>query len=289
MSKQFNFGKLFDHEDMEERIRRGHEIWLREEKENPNNFSYWYDKIKHIPGVPKSIIFKFPDWMLDALTSGNIQDRDMIFEYFSRYVTPVVANELGFKPFKHNVVFMKNGCFSDKFDFSNSCKIEEITTESIVKHFLNLEYDALMFETYGDLELVFREYISAANDPLDEAAYPTIYNGMPLRVELRAFYDFDKHEWLYDKFYWDWDYCYEKLPDEDKMVFEREYRNLHDNYLAERAGIRKFLEKHLEDVDLHGAWSVDILVDANSNYRLIDMAVAERSAYWDPELIVKQI
>lgn len=281
MEIEDTFKRLFDPEEMEEQIRRGHEIWLKEEKENPNNFSYWYDKIKHIPGVPKSIILKFPDWMLDALVSGNVTDRDMICRYFERYVTPIVINELGFKPFKNHTIFMKNGCFSDKFDFNNSCKIEEITTENIVNHFLNLEYDALMYETYGDLELVFREYIWATNDYLDEAIYPTIYNGMPLRVELRAFYDFDKNEYLYDNFYWDWDYCYDNLPDEDKETFEKEYKNLYDKYLAERANIQKFLEENLKDVDLRGIWSVDVLVDANGNYRLIDMAIAERSAYWD--------
>ena len=32
---------------------------------------------------------------------------------------------------------------------------------------------------------------------------------------------------------------------------------------------------------LHGQWSVDILLDERGKFWLIDMAVAQRSAYWE--------
>ena len=38
-------------------------------------------------------------------------------------------------------------------------------------------------------------------------------------------------------------------------------------------------------VKMTGKWSIDVLLDEWGNYWLIDMAKAENSAYWNPELV----
>lgn len=261
------FKRLFDPEKIEEQIRVGHENWLREEKENPNNFSYWAPKLG--PLVGQYILFMLPDWFLDAYTSGNIADRDKISTYVGEHITPIVQ-----QAFPTGECFMKNGCYSGKFSFDKSCHLTDLSNESIVEHLLSLEYDALMYETYGDLELVFRPYIHPKQNT------PTIYGGMPLRVELRAFYDFDKRKYMYDEFYWDWDYCHDKLDEHDKRVFEQSYDSIKLEFEKNRNQIKKFLKESLKDVELTGKWSVDVLVGPKGNYHIIDMAIAERSAYW---------
>lgn len=264
------FTRLLDKEKVEKQIEEGRKNWIKEEKENPNNFSYWFVRLAHLDCVPSSIVFKLPDWMLDAYLTP--EDEDKVYAYFEKNVIPIVQ-----QAFPSGECFMKNGCFSNKFDFSSACHLTDLSTDNIIKHFFNIENMALLYETNGDLEVVFRQYIKANEKT------PTIYNGMPFRTELRAFYDFDKHEYLYDVFYWDWDYCHDKMPERDMDTYEKNYYYVCSDYEENQDFIKHFLEEKLKDVDLKGKWSVDVLVDDDNNYWIIDMAIAERSAYWDPE------
>lgn len=269
------FKRLLDPEKVEKEMEEGRKNWLKEEKENPNNFSYWNEKLAHLDCVPMSIVFKLPDWMLDAYFTPK--DEDKVYDYFEKNIIPIVQ-----QAFPSGECFMKNGCFSNKFDFSLACHLTDLSADNIMEHFLNIENMALLYETNGDLEVVFREYIKANEDT------PTIYNGMPFRTELRAFYDFDKHEYLYDKFYWDWDYCHNKISNvDDQAIYEENYPTISANYFEHKECIKDFLTIKLADVELTGKWSVDVLVDDNGKYWIIDMAIAERSAYWDPKLISK--
>lgn len=266
------FKQLRDPEKIEKEIEQGRINWLKEEKENPNNFSYWNEKLAHLNCIPMSIVFKLPDWMLDAYLTP--EDEQKVRDYFEKNIVPIVQ-----QAFPSGECFMKNGCFSNKFDFSNACHLTDLSAKNIEDHFFNIENMALLNETNGDLEVVFREYIKA-----DEST-PTIYNGMPFRTELRAFYDFDKHEYLYDKFYWDWDYCHDYIHDiEDQATYEENYLSVLANYEENREFIKQFLEEKLIDVELTGKWSIDVLIDDDNNYWIIDMAIAERSAYWDPNI-----
>lgn len=59
-------------------------------------------------------------------------------------------------------------------------------------------------------------------------------------------------------------------------IGERQEKN--KDIVAEKVG------ECLADVKLQGKWSVDIMWDEESgSYYLIDMALAEESAYWNPE------
>jgi hypothetical protein len=51
----------------------------------------------------------------------------------------------------------------------------------------NIQYESLTLDTGKNHEVVLREWIPCPEDTT------RIYNGMPLRPEMRLFYDFDKH------------------------------------------------------------------------------------------------
>jgi hypothetical protein len=144
---------------------------------------------------------------------------------------------------------------------------------------LNIEQAALCFDTCGDLELVFREWIEP------ESGTPTIYGGMPLRPEMRVFYDFDRNKVLYDKFYWDWDYCFPHIEGtEDEQEYSETYPVIECDYLSKRSEVIKQLSEDLSKVEgMNGVWSIDILMN-NGEMWMIDAAIAQQSAYWDPEI-----
>ena len=92
---------------------------------------------------------------------------------------------------------------------------------------------------------------------------------------------------LYGKFYWDWDYCHEIIceNEQDKIVYENVYSKLHEEY--ERLEDKHFcsVSAALSRVEgLSGIWSVDFILEENRVW-LIDMALGECSAYYDPSLI----
>ena len=179
---------------------------------------------------------------------------------------------------KYTVYNIKNGCFSNKFDFKTCLA----TKEDLAQQLLKINYQSCMFETGGYTELVVREYI-----PYEYKEVPTIYNGMPLREEVRIFYNMDTKKIEYTVDYWDYDYCYENLADKtDKIIFDWFH-----NKIAGRTENHKLKLKQMEstirekintlkfDEQLKGIWSIDFMLYDDKIY-LIDMARGFRSAYW---------
>jgi hypothetical protein len=261
----------------EEELEQGRKNWLEWEKNNPNNFSKWYNRFVGVLPTPFTVIVAAPEELLPHLVCENCEtDIPVVEEWVETEVMPEIKRAFGGIPDK---LFMKNGCFSNKFDFAKSCLLEQVGTKTIAKHIFNIEEAALCFDTCGDLEFVFREWI----EPVPGT--PCIYNGMPFRPEMRVFYDFDRKKVLYDKFYWDWEYCYPHMVGtEDEQEYSEAYPVVFDEYLARRTEILNELEKRLVHVEgMHGEWSIDILVNGDK-WWMIDAANAWESAYWDPEL-----
>jgi hypothetical protein len=261
----------------------GRNIWLRMLKENPNNFSNWYPNFVASGRLrtPKSVGYRMPDELFSCTFLENPDDIERLLEWIEREILPSILSDFP----KESNIFFKNGCFSNKFDFANSCLItpEEKTAEGILRHILNIEEPALCFDTRGYLEFVAREWIQ----PMPGT--PTIYNGMPLRPEIRVFYDFGTKELLYDKFYWDWDYCSPRiLGTEDADEYSEAYPVIENEYLANRSWALEEIKNALATVEeMEGIWSIDFLLNRTENgYELwmIDAADAWESAYWDPEL-----
>ena len=243
-------------------------------KQDVHNVSYWFPKVANCGiKVPKTFVKEIPVELFGHLFIDHPEkDIDCIYNWVKNELIPSIPDEL------RGLIFIKNGAFSNKFDFS-TCSIRCNPLE-IARSIAEINYASLMFDTGGNTEIVIRERI-----PYDEQKTMTIYNGMPLRNEYRVFYDFDNRKALYVANYWDWNYCHDSISRNatDKLVYEKVYNELHAHYLFTHERVLKLVEEHMQDVDLSGIWSVDILEDEQGKFWLIDMALGYRSAYWNPE------
>ena len=164
-----------------EEAHRNYLNWLHY---NPNNFSFWFPCVKNLAPlgvyIPKSLVITVPDQLLNCFFFENEKDEKNIETWIKKAVLPKVK-----ETFPTGKLFIKNGCFSNKFAFNKNCLVNIPDTETLSKQFSRIQYDSLCFDTGGNAELVIREWIQP------EVDLGTIYNGMPLRPELRVFYDFD--------------------------------------------------------------------------------------------------
>lgn len=247
-------------------------------KEDQNNISFWYPKIKDCGLlVPETFIITAPeDIVLSFSMEGNMQENiDKVYQWVKVEVLPVLPENL------RGLVFMKNGTFSNKFDFG-TCAIRANGLE-IARNLIEINYVSMMFETGGNTEVAFRERIS-----YDPEKTPCIYHGMPLRNEYRIFFNFDTKKALYGVNYWDWDYCHDDISRDftDKIIYETVYPDIQKRFEANKDNVMMIVEEKMRNVEgLAGIWSVDILEDEEHSLWLIDMAVGCCSAYWNPELI----
>ena len=248
--------------------------WIDQERKNPNNISFWYPKIKNCGiAVPNTIIVPLSNDLYQASFQERPDDGDKLFQF--------VKNEVVSEMRKAGIAlpFIKNGAFSNKFDFKDCVPFPN--AYAIATAFMNINYMSLCFETGGATEIAVRERI-----PYDEEKIPTLYNGLPLRAEFRVFYDFDARKVLYSVNYWDWDYCFKHISKNktDEIVYRKWYPHINDQYRWYREQAEKLVENAMSDVDMTGKWSVDIMFHEETGmFWLIDMAVAERSAYWEKE------
>lgn len=263
-----------------------------------NNFSHWFPKIEHCGiKVPKSVIIQIPDemWRGETFYMENIPEDEARIERFVRdTVMPKVKDAK-----LRTLLFIKNGAFSNKFDAAMNCFCKPDVYD-LTRSIANIQYFSICNETGGESEIVIRERIGSRDDII-----PRIYNGLPLRPEFRVFYDFDLHEPIFTVDYWDFDYVYPHLYDAtDRIIFERMGPYLRETFELEKDHVTELVADAMKTVtELNGPWSIDIMM---SNYPadvqqklindfrpqyynsiiqpeiyLIDMAVAERSAYWD--------
>lgn len=260
-----------------EKLREDH---YKEEIENPNNYSFWYPKVKDC-GIKmvNSWIFKFSfeEWKtLESIEEVDSRENALIF---------LKEKIEGNKEIKKGRLYnIKNGAFSNKFN-ANDCFSNYY---DIPRKFLNIQYAGMCYDADGTSEMVIREII-----PYDEDKTPTIYNGLPLRPEFRAFVDFDTNKVLYIVNYWNYDYCYNHLCKTDKIIFDYMKKTLNREFENNKNNVVKLIKENLIEYNrknenkLIGIWSVDIMKSDN-DYYLIDMALGHQSAYYDYEKIRKE-
>lgn len=180
----------FKQKDLEEIAKRSYE----EDRKYPENFSNWYKHIvdfgyfKHT-NIISNQIFTFEE--VETMQETDIIDK-VNWEKINKILEPTLN-----KMKKGQVYNIKNGCFSNKFDFSTCLT----TNGELAQQLWKINYQSCMYETGGHTELVVREVIP------NHLEYPTIYNGMPLREEIRVFYNLDAKKIEYIVDYWDYDYC----------------------------------------------------------------------------------
>ena len=149
--------------------------------------------------------------------------------------------------------------------------------KDVVKKLENINYTGLLVGAEGFNEIVLREYIHP------KLNFGEIYNGMALRPEFRVFYDFDKQKLLYTVNYWNYQYCEEHLSVEDKAVFSNAEAQLNKYFKQHVDEVEKLVIEHMPRAWLEGKWSIDIMMNDENDFYLIDMALAKNSAYWNPE------
>lgn len=247
-----------------------------------NMFSYWFPRVQgHGIDTPKSLVFQLPRnedgtevnqelYKAFYMEEGE-KDIATIQKWLDEEVLPVLEEHR-----MMGCLFVKNGTFSNKFWAEGSCIVERIS--SLAEAVANVNYAALCVEAGGLGELVVRQLITC-----DRRKTPCIYNGLPLRPEFRVFYDFDERKPIFVVNYWDTGYVEKELHDlTDRLVFQNQKPQLESFYEQHKDEVTALVEAAMANVDLDGAWSVDIMWDdIREKYWLIDMAVAETSTYWD--------
>lgn len=261
--------------------------YLNDLRSDLNNMSKWLPAIIPAEGetrqlrIPKTTIVQVPDDICRSFFMERPDDREQIIQFAKDQIMPKVK-EAGIYP----GIFMKNGNFSDKYQF-NLCTPGPDEVD-MAMNLIRMNYDALCFEADGITEVCVRELI-----PHNAKTTPCIYHGMPLRPEFRVFYDFDRHQPLYVVNYWDWEYCHNAICRDftDKIVYEAYYPKLLEQYNQYKDSVVKMVASDMKFVtDLKGIWSIDVMLCEPQEYRkgyegfwLIDMAVGYRSAYWIPD------
>lgn len=251
--------KIPTEEEFEEILKSNY----KDHKQNKNNFSYWYKKVKDC-GIKmvNCHIYQIPF----SQYKNSHSDEKTKVKKFEKYIEKII------KDLPYKMYNIKNGTYSDKFNFVNCMALKSEIPQKI--NLIN--YSSAIVGAGGYTELVVRDVIN-----YDYETIPTIYNGMPLRSEFRVFYDFDKRNILYSVNYWDFDYCYNHLNITDKIIFEHERDRLETNFINRKEEVENLVDYHMKNVKMKGKWSIDILYnELEDTYYLIDMALAHRSAYW---------
>lgn len=249
---------------------------------NPNNFSFWYERVKDCGlKIPASAYYQFTyDDVRKYIGYIYGEDKDMNAkrkEFCRKILIPLLDDFLHIKNRKSDEIFIKNAVFSNKFTFSDCHIIDFVPLKDVVKNLENINYTGLLVGAEGFNEIVLREYIHP------KLNFGEIYNGMALRPEFRVFYDFDKQKLLYTVNYRNYQYCEEHLNVEDKAVFSNAEAQLNKYFKQYVDEVEKLVIEHMPRAWLEGKWSIDIMMNDENDFYLIDMALAKNSAYWDPE------
>lgn len=189
--------------------------------------------------------------------------------------------------------FIKTGTFSSKYDYRNAHVTGPHEVAQIGEYLLYIQSQAVgmagplnepaMYGVSTTNEMVVREYIP------DRLGLPTIYMGLPLRCEYRCFIDCDTKEPLGIHPYWDpkvMNHRFRDWPDSDNphmrhdaVAYAMREPSLMREYEATKSLVAAHVKELLPGLDLAGQWSLDVMRDGDE-YWLIDMAPAERSAYY---------
>lgn len=171
--------------------------------------------------------------------------------------------------------FIKTGVFSSKFQFANAKCYEP---REMGEYFQVINNFAMQLGAGQTIDLVVREYIEDVDDN------PTIYNGMPLRTEFRAFVDCDKDEIIGIVPYWNPLVMKRALKAGLSDSMERDYQTymkhehkLMDEYNEYLPRVRKAIKDMLPKLNLEGKYSIDVMKNGDDLY-VIDLALMSESA-----------
>lgn len=264
--------------------------------QNPISMGYWLPRI--VDAVDSEGFFKIPATKIIKVPLTLLQLTRQDYMELSRTTLDIVDEYcyrvFGLEPDKD--YFIKTGTYSSKFDFRNARINSAKEIKELGEYLLFIHWQALQMAHYDlsgrnqpiiygvstTTEWVVRDFIEDKEDNL------TIYHGLPLHTEYRAFVDFDTKEVLGIHPYWDakvvkrhFEQTAQTDPDafHDHITYTANEEKLTSRYEANKDRVVEHLRAILNDIDLHGQWSVDIMQNGD-DFWLIDMATAEYSAYY---------
>lgn len=223
-------------------------------------------------GVPETLIMPLDSSFIKYIYMGKFNDE--IDKKISIYFLEKLKNS-SFNLDKD--LFVKTGKFSDKFDFNNPY-IKKDNLSDIGNHIINICYANICLHDFISPYILVRDFIHT------NYSRPCIYNGLKLNTEFRVFYDFDNKKIMDIINYWDYGTMEKNLKmspcKEDYDNFVSIGKEIDNDFNNLKCSLSKLVNETFTDIDLDGQWSVDFLWDGN-NFRLIDMAIAQQSYYFD--------
>lgn len=245
-------------------------------KQNPNAFSNWYPQLEQAIQAsdsplrtPASTSVILPIELAQFMRLEHAETSTKDKATFNAFV----FHALGLEDDK--TYFIKTGNFSMKFEFHNARCTEP---REMGEYFQVINNFAMQVGAGSTVEIVAREYIE------DVEANPTIYNGMPLRTEFRAFVDFDTDELIGIVNYWHPIVMKRALASShvttaqaDFVTYSKHEDALNAKYNDLLPTVRRELNALIPHVKLSGRYSIDVMKNGQDLY-VIDMALMSESA-----------
>ena len=269
---------------------------------NVNSMSHWFPQLVEAVGthpffkLPETRIIKVPIPILQMTRLDYMSLTDTTKEIVDRYC------QRAFELDPAQEYFIKTGVFSNKYDFRNVHIQDPKEVKEIGQYLLYIHNQAVRMagslneveeadgrrhpvSIYGaatTTEWVVREYIPAPEGT------KTIYHGLPLRTEYRAFIDFDTETPVLGIVpYWHPEVMKKRFggyPDSEKPDMIHDYvvycaceETLMEEFQKNKRKLELKITEMVPDIHLRGQWSLDIMQNGDDFY-LIDMALAENSA-----------
>ena len=267
---------------------------------NPNSMGFWFPALVE---VEKSLVerdgqffFKLPSTKIVKVPITLLQlTRN---EYMGLTQTTLnIVDKWAYEAFglnENEEYFIKTGTYSSKFDFRNAKVTGPKEVRELGEYLLFIHHQAIMMagpltqpSIYGvstTNEWVVREYID------DIEGNPTIYKGLPLHTEYRVFIDCDTDEVIGISPYWEPETMKNRFGNgsdsdsphmmHDYVVYKAHENTLMNRYEQNKDKIVSEVSKLVKELNLSGQWSLDIMQNGE-DFWIIDMAIAENSAFYD--------
>lgn len=255
---------------------------------NVNSIGHWFPALaaanadKEFFKIPKTTYVKLPVTMLELTKNDYMSLTQTTKNIVDKWAMRVFSLDAS------KDYFVKNGVFSNKFDFRNCHVCGEKEVKELGEYLLFIHFAACQMASalnhpciYGPgttTEWVVREFIP------DQENCPVIYKGLPLHTEYRVFIDCDTDRILGIHPYWDPEVMEKRFDehrddhDEHDAIAYRAYEStLMEKYEKNKDLVSRKIAELLPDLDLKGQWSLDVMQNGD-DFWLIDMALAEQSA-----------
>ena len=251
-------------------------------RKNPNAFEHWYPRLSKCFETPKSVFIPLDREWFEWLLSDNYSRHQI--EEFGCWLKSMM-HEVGADNLMYPL-FLKGSCNSNKFSFK-SCIIEhaDISNYDLGKKALDTFYFGMCGDRFQS-GFVFREYIH-----YDTRPDKTIYSGLPLRCEFRAFYDFPNHSVMRVFPYWDENELARVLPylpQTEKDNFLSAAPEMRKTFETQKNRVAETVAAALQDfsslpadVPCADVWSLDFMLDESNKLWFIDAAEGPLSAFWE--------